>query len=115
MMPTSEMPKIRLFEMRCETHTVRLANSLLMRMASNYLLLILMENLYEKKAFNYYENWRKNIINNSSLDWEETADQLRYLHNAVESMPITEGDKGWDQQQDLLNFIETDIDYADSQ
>lgn len=74
-----------------------------------------MENLYTEKAFNYYNNWRKNIINNSSLDWEETADKLRYLHKAIESMPITEDHKDWNEQQDLLNFIEMDIDYADSQ
>ena len=50
-----------------------------------------MENLFTKKAFNYYYNWRKNIIDNTSLDWEETADQLRYLHKQVEAMPIKEG------------------------
>lgn len=74
-----------------------------------------MENLFTNKAFNYYHNWRKNIIDDTNLDWEETADQLRYLHKQVEAMPIKEGSEHYDEQQDLLNLIEVDIDYSDNQ
>lgn len=111
-MPTSEMPKIRLFEMRCETHTVSLANSLLMIMASNYLLL--MKTLYKLNALNYYNQAREVIITDPIYTYEEIADRLADLKDSVLELGIgiTEGSEHYNDYQDLLNTIEVNLDVA---
>lgn len=109
-MSPNEMPKIRLFEMRCETHTVSLANSLLMRMASNYLLL--MKTLYKLNALNYYNQAREVAITDPVYTYEEIADRLADLKDSVLELGITEGSEHYNDYQDLLNKIEVNIDVA---